>query len=55
MPDGSVTIVAEGSEDALDKFVRRVKAHNDVLIRVDTLEVTRCEPTGEFSGFWIRW
>ena len=55
MPDGSVTIVAEGSEDALDKFVRRVKAHNDVLIQVDTLEVTRCEPTGEFSGFWISW
>ncbi len=55
MPDGSVTIVAEGSDDALDTFVRRVQAQSDTLIRVDTLEVTRCEPTGEFSGFWIRW
>ena len=55
MSDGSVTIVAEGSDDALDKFVRMVKAQSDTVIRVDTLEVTRCEPTGEFSGFGIRW
>ena len=55
MPDGSVMIVAEGSNDALDKFVRRVRALNDTLIRVDTLDVTRGEPTGEFSGFRVRW
>jgi acylphosphatase len=55
MPDGSVTIVAEGSDDALEKFVRMVKTESDTIIRVDALEVTRCEPTGEFSGFWIRW
>jgi acylphosphatase len=55
MPDGSVVIVAEGSDDALDTFVRMVQAQSDTLIRVDTLEVTRCEPTGEFSGFGIRW
>jgi acylphosphatase len=55
MPDGYVTIVAEGSDDALEKFVRMVKTERDTIIRVDTLEVTRCEPTGEFSGFWIRW
>jgi acylphosphatase len=55
MPDGSVTIVAEGSDDALDTFVRMVKAQSDTIIRVDTLEVTRDEPTGEFSGFGIRW
>jgi acylphosphatase len=55
MSDGSVTIVAEGSDDALDKFVRMVKAQSDMVIRVDTLEVTRREPTGEFSGFGIRW
>jgi len=55
MPDGSVTIVAEGSEDALDAFVQMAQARSDTLIRVDSLEVTRCEPGGEFSGFWIRW
>ena len=55
MPDGAVMIVAEGRDDALDTFVRLVKAQSDTLIRVDTLEVTRCEPTGEFSGFWIHW
>ncbi len=55
MPDGSVMIVTEGRDDALDTFVRKVKAQIDTLIRVDTLDVTRCEPTGEFSGFGIRW
>ena len=55
MPDDAVMIVAEGRDDALDTFVRMVKAQSDTLIRVDTLEVTRCEPTGEFSGFWIHW
>jgi acylphosphatase len=55
MPDGSVRIVAEGSDDALDTFVRMVQPHGETLIRVDTLDVTRCEPTGEFSGFGIRW
>jgi len=54
MPDGSVTIVAEGSNDALDTFVRMLQTHSN-KIRVDALEVTRSEPTGEFSGFGIRW
>jgi acylphosphatase len=53
MPDGSVMIVAEGSNDALDIFVSRVQAQNDTLIRVDGLDITRSEPTGEFSGFWV--
>jgi acylphosphatase len=53
--DGSVIIVAEGSDDALDEFVRMVKAKGDPVIRVDTMEVTKSGPTGEFSGFGIRW
>lgn len=53
--DGSVMIVAEGSDDALSEFVRIMKAQSDPIIRVDTLEITRREPTGEFSGFGIRW
>ena len=55
MPDGSVTIVAEGRDDSLDRFIRKVRAHGDPFIRVDSLEVVRGEPTGEFSGFGIRW
>ena len=54
MPDGSVTIVAEGSDDALDTFVRMVRTHTNKAIRVEALEITRSEPTGEFSGFGIR-
>ncbi len=54
MPDGSVTIVAEGSDAALDRFIRMVQTHSDAAIRVDTLEITRSKPTGEFSGFGIR-
>ena len=55
MPDGSVSIVAEGSNEGLDTFVRIVQTHGNMAIRVDALEVTRSEPTGEFSGFGIRW
>ncbi len=55
MSDGSVMIVAEGSDNALDTFVRMVNAQSDPVIRVETLEVTRHEPTSEFSGFGIRW
>ena len=54
MPDGSVLIVAEGRQDVLDRFVSMVRAQSDPVIRVDSLEIRRCEPTGEFSGFGIR-
>jgi len=53
--DGSVLIVAEGSDDAVSEFVRMVKAQGDPVIRVDTMEVIKSGPTGEFSGFGIRW
>ncbi|MDD1720237.1 MAG: acylphosphatase [Methanoregulaceae archaeon] len=55
MPDGSVTIVAEGSDEAVAGFLRMVKADGDPIIRVDTLQVTECEPDGEFREFGIRW
>ena len=53
--DGSVLIVAEGSDDAVSEFVRMVKAQGDPVIRVDAMEVAKSKPTGEFSGFGIRW
>ncbi len=55
MPDGSVAIVAEGRDDSLDRFIKKVRAHGDPFIRVETLEVTRSGATGEFSGFGICW
>jgi acylphosphatase len=54
MPDGSVVVVAEGSTDALDRFLRMIQVQGRGRIRVDSLEVTRSEATGEFSGFQIR-
>ena len=54
-PDGSVLIVAEGENGSLDLFLRMIKADGDPVIRVDTLEKEGGEPTGEFSGFAIRW
>jgi acylphosphatase len=53
--DGSVLIIAEGSDGAVSEFIRMVRAQGDPVIRVDTLEVTKSKPTGEFSGFGIRW
>lgn len=55
LPDGSVMIVAEGSDEILETFIRMVLAEDDPLIRVEGTEVTRSRPTGEFSGFGIRW
>ncbi|OPY38368.1 MAG: Acylphosphatase [Methanoregula sp. PtaU1.Bin051] len=54
-PDGSVLIVAEGGDEEITFFVKKVKAENDPFIRVDTLDVKKHDPTGEFSGFAIRW
>jgi acylphosphatase len=54
-PDGSVLITAEGSDDAVNEFVRKVRAEGDPFIRVDSLEVTESEPAGGFPGFGIRW
>lgn len=54
MPDGSVTIVAEGSDEALGRFITLVRAGGDPIIRVDSLDVARGEPTGEYTGFEVR-
>ncbi len=54
MPDGSVRVIAEGSEDSLLKFVRYLHADGDPVIYVSQLEVEWGIPTEEFSGFEIR-
>jgi len=54
MPDGSVCIIAEGSAGTLERFLAMVRAADDPYIRVESLDVTWDEPTGEFPGFDIR-
>jgi acylphosphatase len=54
-PDGSVLVVAEGEQTALDTFVRIITAEEDALIRVDFLAVTWGEASGEFAGFGVKW
>lgn len=53
-PDGSVTVVAEGTRAVLDEFVRRIRADGDPVIRVESIEERESEATGEFTGFYIQ-
>jgi acylphosphatase len=55
LPDGSVLIVAEGEDDSLETFLSMIRAEHDPIIRVDSLDITKSGPTGEFRGFTIRW
>jgi acylphosphatase len=55
MPDGSVLMVAEGGQGALDVFLKLVRASDEPVIRVDELTVSTGEASGEFSGFWVEW
>lgn len=54
MPDGSVQVVAEGSEDVLLEFVQYLRAEGDPVIQVSRLEVEWGIPVEEFSEFGIR-
>jgi acylphosphatase len=54
MPDGSVEVVAEGTEKFLVQFIRYIYAVDDPFIRVDNIVVDWGISTGEFSGFEIR-
>jgi acylphosphatase len=54
LQDGSVRVIAEGSEESLLKFVGYLSAEDDPVIFVDHLELTWDIPTGEFTGFVIR-
>ncbi len=53
LPDGRVEIVAEGDEDILKQFLNRVNTGNPSA-RVDGMDVSWEETTGEFTGFDIR-
>jgi acylphosphatase len=55
MPDGSVLMVAEGRQEALDVFITMVRAPSVPVINVDDLSVSPGEASGGFSGFWVRY
>jgi len=54
LPDGRVEVVAEGDEGALQKLIDWCH-QGPPLARVERVEVRWENPTGEFSGFRIRY
>ena len=54
LPDGRVEIVAEGEEEALRELISFAH-HGPPLAQVTGLEVRWEDPSGEFSGFSIRY
>ena len=50
--DGSVSAVAEGEEDDLRAFFKKLK-RGSLLARVDNIETVWKEPTSDFSDFHI--
>lgn len=53
LPDGRVEIVAEGTQQQLEQL-RNWCEVGPSAARVDSVEVSEQEPTGEFSSFGIR-
>ena len=54
-PDGSVLMVAEGGQEALDVFLKLVRTSYEPVIRVDEISVSPGEASGKFFGFWVSW
>ena len=52
-PDGSVTIVGEGREDLLQKFVEWCRKGTEKA-KVDSVELEWSESRGTFTGFEIK-
>jgi acylphosphatase len=55
LPDGTVEIVGESSPAALDDFLRLARARGVPVIRVDGIQASRGQATGEFRGFRVAW
>ena len=53
LPEGRVLIVVEGDVKELDRFLAEVQAEMAGNIR--TIAVEPGQPTGEFSGFEVRY
>jgi acylphosphatase len=53
-PDGTVQIVAEGPEPALQQLAAYLQ-HGPPMAQVTTVDIQWPESTGEFNQFGIRW
>lgn len=51
LPDGSVRVVAEGEEEMLTRFCEDLKAEDEPLISVESVEVTVSEYVGDLTHF----
>ncbi len=54
LSDGSVRIVAEGSDEELDLFSQGISASSEPIIQVSGIEETGLPYIGEFMSFSIR-
>ena len=52
LPDGRVEVVAEGDEEAVERFERALR-RGPAGARVDTVETDFVAPTGRFTGFFV--
>ena len=53
MPDGTVEAVVEGEEEMLRDFIRWCK-NGPAAAKVEKIDETWEEPTGEFKGFSVK-
>ncbi len=53
-PDGTVLVIAEGNEAALNTYIAELKK-GSVFSHVEDVQVVWMQPTGEFSRFDIRY
>lgn len=51
--DGTVEIVVDGEDNAVDQLVARARS-GPPMARVDRIEVETGEPEGAFEGFGVR-
>ena len=54
LPDGTVLVVAEGKKEDLDTLIGRMKK-GSLFARVDDVSISWQEPSGRFTGFFIRY
>ncbi len=54
MPDGTVEVVAEGQQDALEELLERVRT-GPSSARVSSVDFSWSDPTGEFDRFEVRY
>lgn len=51
LPEGSVRIVAEGEEEMLSRFCEDLKAEDEPLISVESMNITETEFHGDLTHF----